>query len=257
MIKSQPSYSVLPHTPNMGFPPDSPQREETSEKMYQGERETLERSKQNLAQSNQYLKTKIRILRLISRLLGTVLAGATLYLESRTIYSYATTHTIMRNNRGPWARQTSLWPSIMLLASSGISIIIGLLTMAAYTRSIRAANNINFYETIISYTIEVTHILSWIVVAVLYRTGKTGHDLWGWACSPLARKIEPSFEGVVDFATVCRRGTTNWALGVANPAVTIFNLCIWLVVFQRIKYMRAQEKLEKDFALGPEEIGDY
>lgn len=195
--------------------------------MYQGDRGTLERSTQRLERSNQVgdrqfspsnlsaskfpqnLKTKIRILRLISRVLGTVLAGATLYLESRTIYTYATTHTIKRNNRGPWARKTSLWPSIMLLAASGISVIIGLLTMAAYTRSIRAANNVNFYETIITNTIEVAHILSWIVVAVLYRTGKTGHDLWGWACSPLAKKIEPSFDGVVDFATICRRGVSH------------------------------------------------
>lgn len=96
----------------------------------------------------------------------------------------------------------------MLLSASGVSVVIGSLTMIAYVHSTHLANDINLYETIFTYGVEATHILSWIVVAVLYRTGKTGHDLWGWACSPLAQKIQPNFEGVVDFTSVCKRSVS-------------------------------------------------
>ncbi|KAH9209589.1 hypothetical protein DL95DRAFT_466674 [Leptodontidium sp. 2 PMI_412] len=195
--------------------------------------------------SIQKLKNKIRLLRLVSRFFGTVLAGATLYLESRTLHTFATTHTVIRGNRGPWARQTTLWPSVILVAASGITLFFGLLTMMAYTRSFRSADRVNFYGTIITTTIEAAHITIWIIVAVLYRTGKTGHDLWGWACSPLAQKIEPNFEGLVDFSRVCKRGSTNFALSIANSAVTILNLCIWILVLQRMRYVKMQEKQEQ------------
>lgn len=147
-------------------------------------------------------------MRFISRLLGTVLAIATLSLETHTIRTFMRTHRIQHEGRGPWAKETSLWPSTMLLAVSVITAVLGLVTLFAYTRSIKTANRVSFHGTWIAISIEVIHVTAWIVVAVLYRKGKTGKDLWGWACSPLAEKIQPNFEGVVNFSAVCRRGVS-------------------------------------------------
>lgn len=79
--------------------------------------------------------------------------------------------------------------------------------MIAYLREgVKAANKIHSFEFIFETGVEGGHVLLWIIVAVLYRVGKTGHDLWGWACSPLAEKIQPNFEGIVNFDQVCKRG---------------------------------------------------
>lgn len=45
-----------------------------------------------------------------------------------------------------------------------------------------------------------------LIADLLLQAGKNGHDLWGWACSPLAHKIQPNFQGLVDFDKVCNRG---------------------------------------------------
>lgn len=76
----------------------------------------------------------------------------------------------------------------------------------AYLISLKKANAISSVQSVASVIIELAHIIIWIVAAVLYRVGKTGKDLWGWACSPLAKNIQPSFNNVVHFNQVCTRG---------------------------------------------------
>ncbi|KAH8670107.1 hypothetical protein BGZ60DRAFT_527593 [Tricladium varicosporioides] len=214
-------------------------------------------SQQQQFDRSQKLKTQIRILRFISRVGATALATATLCLEVKTISLYVHTHNIKHGGRGPWARQTSLWPSILLASVSSITVFIGILILGAYTQSIRTANKVNLAQTIVTVGVEVTHIIVWITVAVLYRKGRTGHDLWGWACSPLAEKIQPNFKDLVNFTRICQRGETNWVLSVVNPAFTVFNLSIWYFVWQRRNYKKSQDKIwqeeleSKEFSPAP------
>lgn len=90
-----------------------------------------------------------------------------------------------------------------------LTIILSSLVILGYIRDgVRKANQISHVETYFSIVIDVCHVAIWVVVAVLYRVGKTGHDLWGWACSPLAEQIQPNFYGIVDFKDVCKRGVS-------------------------------------------------
>ena len=96
-----------------------------------------------------------------------------------------------------------------MFAASVITAVLGVIIMGAYIKSIQAANKMNSVNTKISLSIEGFHILVWVVVAALYREGKNGHDLWGWACSPLADNIQPNFQGIVNFDAVCKRGVCD------------------------------------------------
>jgi hypothetical protein len=94
--------------------------------------------------------------------------------------------------------------------------------MSAYTRSIRHANAVALVQTWFVSLVEAAHIITWIVVAVLYRVGKTGKDLWGWACSPTAQKIQPGFEGVVHFEDICSRGVSEiWSINFPRANANI------------------------------------
>ena len=75
-------------------------------------------------------------------------------------------------------------------------------------KSIRHANAVALVQTWFVSLVEGAHVITWIVVAIMYRVGKDGHDLWGWACSPIAERIQPGFEGLVDFGSVCSRGVS-------------------------------------------------
>lgn len=162
-----------------------------------------------LTNNQQHLKRSIRILKLVARLIALVLAIATGAQETVTLHTYLTTHSTIRSGRGPWALETSLWPTLMLLIISFLTIIFSFLTILAYLRyGVKAANKAHQTGFVFEMVVEAGHVLVWIIVAVLYRVGKTGHDLWGWACSPFAQQIQPNFEGVVDFESVCQRGVS-------------------------------------------------
>jgi hypothetical protein len=147
-------------------------------------------------------------MRVFHRVALTILAICATALEAQMLYTYLTTRNVQRGGRGPWAKQTSLWPSILLLSTSATTAIVGLLVLASYARSIRTANNLAMLNASVIIITEVGAFITWIVVAILYRTGKNGKDLWGWACSPLALNIQPNFEGVLNFDGLCKRGVS-------------------------------------------------
>lgn len=161
---------------------------------------------QNNNLPRQTRKIRIRMLRLISRLAATAVAIPTAVQEGITLFTYATTHDVQRGGRGPWAKQTQLWPSILLFTVAVITAILGVAITVAYLVSIKAANKVSSVQDKLSIVNEVGHVVVWIGVAIAYRAGKNGKDLWGWACSPLAEKIQGNFKNVVDFDRVCSRG---------------------------------------------------
>ncbi|KAE8450128.1 hypothetical protein EG329_006909 [Mollisiaceae sp. DMI_Dod_QoI] len=231
------SYDALPQTPKMSPPPPAENHAPGYHVRQQIEEEELTRS-------SHALKSKIRRLRFVARFTAFALAIPTLILETFTLSDFYSTHNTIRDGRGPWARETSLWPSIMLVAASGITVLLGLLILAAYTwGSVRSANQVNTVQSTITIVVELVHIGLWIAVSVAYREGKTGKDLWGWACSGAADNIQKNFDGVVDFNKVCNRGTANWALSIANAGFTIFNLSIWYWVLKRRSYTKVKEQL--------------
>jgi len=147
-------------------------------------------------------------MRIFHRIALTCLAVSTTVLEAQTLALFFHTRHTIRGGRGPWAKQTSLWPSILLLSSSATTALVGLMVLLSYAKSIKWANNLAMINATIIITTEVAGFVTWIVVATLYRTGKKGKDLWGWACSPLALTIQPNFEGVVNFEGICQRGVS-------------------------------------------------
>ena len=139
------------------------------------------------------MKNKIRYLRLLSRLAGTAIALTTLAQEGQTIHSFLTTQNTVRGGRGPWAKQTELWSSIMMFALSLITALLGFGIIIAYFFSVKAANTVAGIQGGIGMAVDVTHLAIWIAVAIAYRVAKNGKDLWGWV---------GGFEGVAKVSAV-------------------------------------------------------
>jgi len=160
--------------------------------------------------TSQKLKSRIRYLRLLTRLAGTAIAITTAVQEGQTIRTFLTTRNEIRDGRGPWSKETQLWSSIMMFSLSVITTVFGIGIVCAYFFSIKAANSISDIQGRISIVADIGHLAVWIGIAVAYRVAKNGRDLWGWACSPIAQSIQPEFEGLVSFKNVCSRGV--WLL---------------------------------------------
>ncbi|KAI9646565.1 hypothetical protein NHQ30_004560 [Ciborinia camelliae] len=163
----------------------------------------------------QKLKVRIRILRFVSRCLITALTIGITTEEGRTLLNFIQTRNDLRTPpgspapRGPWALQTQLWSALLLFFTGVITAVLGLVSIIAYVISTKAANSVSNMNTKFGIVTESIHIATWVAVATAYRVAKNGKDLWGWAFSPLAEKIQPTFRGVVNFQNVCDRSVSS------------------------------------------------
>ncbi|KAB8300057.1 hypothetical protein EYC80_000294 [Monilinia laxa] len=181
---------------------------------------------EDLIKQDQKLKNLIRILRFISRALITAVTIAIISEEEKTLLKFLATHEDIRNPpespapRGPWALQTQTWSAVLLFFTGVITADLGLISLIAYAVSIKRANHISSINTKFGIVTESIHIIVWIAVAIAYRVAKNGKDLWGWACSPLAEKIQPTFQDVVDFQNVCNRSSFGLEVMNKNDEIT-------------------------------------
>lgn len=151
------------------------------------------------------LKRWVQIIRVaaqgISLLFSAIMFGIMMYVNIK----YYTTKGTIRDGRNPWPLDgTKLWPSIMLMVASGVTLILSFVLLLSYCCSWKRAQA-SWKLTVVRY---VVHITSWVIVSVIYRYEKSLHgndnDLWGWSCSTKANDIQAAFNGVVNFSALCK-----------------------------------------------------
>ena len=154
--------------------------------------------------SRQTLKRNIRGFKLISRILTFLLSIYTTYSQAAVLHTYLTTRGTYINGRNAWAKNTVIWPTILLLSTSGITLLISIIVLASYFLSTKRANQTSNTVGTVATLAEISaHITIWITAAIAYRAGNTGKDLWGWTCSDGSDAIQSEFQAVVDFNTYC------------------------------------------------------
>ena len=135
----------------------------------------------------------------ISTLLSTVMFISMVY----TTIKYQTTENTVRGGRTPWPKNAKLWPTFMFLATSGVTLILSIITMLSYCCCYKKATA-SWKLTVVKYVI---HLGVWLIVSALYRYEKgtkgNNNDLWGWSCSDKADQIQSQFNGVVGFSGLC------------------------------------------------------
>jgi ABC-type glycerol-3-phosphate transport system permease component len=135
------------------------------------------------------LKYRIRILKLISRVVALILSVTTLAPLAMTLAKFFSTKDTLfvvdGQQRTAWAHDSITWYTYMYFGVSLVSFVFNLVIVAAYWRGIKKANNVASVASWWSTTVLVGHVLVWIVSATLYRYGKEPvnekfRDLWGW-----------------------------------------------------------------------------
>ncbi|KAI9861525.1 MAG: hypothetical protein M1824_002417 [Vezdaea acicularis] len=201
--------------------------------------------------ADQKLKKRVRIFKFLARSLTFILSIAITGNLAKVLGKYLATKGVLIGGRNAWAKDTKLWPTIMLLVIAVISAFINSIIMLAYCwRSVKHANRASMISTLFTSVIFVVHIVIWIVTAALYKYGKDTHgvsnDLWGWTCSSKAFKIQPQFQKVVDFDQYCSIQTNSFRLSVAQAVAEIFGLIVWFFVLRRISSKRKIKRIESE-----------
>ncbi|KAF1994004.1 hypothetical protein P154DRAFT_527370 [Amniculicola lignicola CBS 123094] len=195
------------------------------------------------------LKSRIRRLRLISRVLALIISIVVFVPITLTLHKFLTTRNIYHDvtlpdgtvkSRTAWARESKVWPTYMYFGVATTALVLNLGIIVAYLCSgVEKANTAALVSTIFSWCVMIGNVIVWTIAASLYRTekdtGEKPNDLWGWTCSVAAKKIQKEFANEVDFNKFCNTQSASWYAGLAQAGAAILTVVIYLMVWQRRK----------------------
>ncbi|KAI9677856.1 MAG: hypothetical protein M1829_002353 [Trizodia sp. TS-e1964] len=218
---------------------------------------------EQMRRQDELLKRRIRMMRAFSRVASAILAAAILGIMARTLQQYYTSRNVSIDGQTPWAKDTKLWPTLMLFIIAVVTFVLNAFILLAYCCSVAAANRTSSWATVVTILLSVGHIVVWVVVAVVYRLsredGVTGpaRDLWGWACSDAADELQEKFQDIVNFDTIFVEGyrlrtvDTERAVGIRIQAITPLSVHAYGRECSQVVAFAHEERTLGDVCLGP------
>lgn len=211
----------------------------------------------------QALKSRIRRLRVVTRVLAFLISIAVFVPISLTLHKFLTTQNVYREvttdgvtkTRTAWAKDSKVWPTWMYFLVAGISVLLNFAIIFAYKFGVEKANKAATVASIFTWATLLGNLVVWCVAASLYRTEKDkdgkSNDLWGWTCSPAARAIQKEFAHEVDFDKFCNvqaslqypwlamwdvlmfRQSISWHIGLVQVAAATLTVITYVFVLMR------------------------
>jgi hypothetical protein len=147
MKPTTPGYVQLPLQPNPHDPSKSPNR---------------------LHQKIETMKKRIRLVRTLSRASSVLLNTLMFAIMAFTISVFLSTRHDKIDNRNVWPANSKVWPTIMLLVGSLVTLVIEIFVLCFYCISFKRAQN-SWKLVLVTH---VAHFIIWLVITFLYRYEK-------------------------------------------------------------------------------------
>ena len=205
----------------------------------------------------QYLKKRIRRLKVVSRVVAACLSIAVLVPLAITMHKYFSTRDEFRTvtnesvggrptRRTAWANESVTWPTYMYFAIAVVSLILNTAILFSYFHSIKTANTVAMVGGYFTGGVLILNLVIWTVTTALYKqqsvvTNDRGvhNDLWGWTCSPAARLLQPVFEEQVNFDTYCDIQAVSFYIGLVQIGALVLTIVLYLFAIRRVRSKKA------------------
>lgn len=135
---------------------------------------------ERLSTQDETLKYRIRLLRIISRVLATIISAATLAPLTMTLIKFIQTRdqvlTVDGEQRTAWAAGTRSWYTYLYFAISAVSFILNAAILISYCGGTKKANRASMISGWFHGFIMAGNIIVWIASVAIYRYGKIPQD---------------------------------------------------------------------------------
>jgi hypothetical protein len=154
------------------------------------------------SKGRRYLAIVLLLSKCVSAALSALMESSMVYM----MYKYKATRSISNAEyAGPWPKNPKLWPTLLLAVASGLTLLLTVgSVLSQICKTLRKSSQTAKSRPLVTTVKYAVHIGTWACVAVAYRLGKTGDDLWGWSCSDSAKAIQKAFESDVNFSSLCK-----------------------------------------------------
>ncbi|KAK3329023.1 hypothetical protein B0H66DRAFT_10703 [Apodospora peruviana] len=205
------------------------------------------------------IKTRVRMAKFALRGVNFSCSLIILAMISSSFAIFNATRSLPAMNGLPaWADNTNSWPQKVVLACSGVSLLICVVVFIGYCRGgHQRAEKVGVYYTLFAVGWFIFSMVMWAAAAGILQSSRNNSgnkDMWGWAC--VENKRAELFGDKVDYALVCR--LQNWSLIciIIELVVEIISIILYSIVFYRYwskrklhKSMDMRDKARSDLYL--------
>jgi hypothetical protein len=107
----------------------------------------------------------------------------------------------------PWREPIILWPTFMLLAIAGTTLLLNVTVLAASCCcSVRLEKMTDRTSDYVVYVMTAAHLIAWAVATGLFRNankGEVSSDLWGYSCSSVTDVLAADVQSFMNFGMLC------------------------------------------------------
>ncbi|MCJ1287699.1 hypothetical protein MMC26_007051 [Xylographa opegraphella] len=201
---------------------------------------------QKLLEEDLIIKRRVRVLRFVSRLTSTALSAYMVGSMAFALSMYFTTRDRTISGGGhPWAPDTVLWPSYMVLAIATVTMLMNLITMCFYCCGVDAANKSSRIMGYLGYLVVAVHVVVWAVTAGLFKMANVGNDLWGFSCGPNADAIQDQVQSFLNFNNLCMIQTGTWVVTIIETISYLLLITIYIYAARRALRKRQLKKFNQ------------
>ncbi|MCJ1430813.1 hypothetical protein MMC27_000163 [Xylographa pallens] len=201
---------------------------------------------QKLHEEDMKIKRRVRVLRFVSRLISTALSAYMVGSMAFALSQYFTTRDRTLSGGGhPWAPNTVLWPTYMVLAIATVTMMMNLITLCFYCCGVDAANKSNRIMGYLGYIVVAVHAVVWAVTTGLFKMASVGNDLWGFSCGSEADAIQSQVQSFLNFNDLCMVQTGTWVVTIIETVSYILLLVIYIYAARRAMQKRQLNKFNQ------------
>jgi len=203
-------------------------------------------------------KQRIRYIRLLSRILSTILAAYILGSLSFSLSRYVLTkdRIIPESNppRTAWPDPTVLWPTFMLIALAAFTLFMNFIGLVAYCCGFGAARKTHKVTGKLIHIELAVKLVAWGVAMGLFKMATEDQtDLWGYTCGPASDAIQDQVSSFMDFGQLCTIQQGSWYTMIAETALyalVLITLLLSLLRRRHKKVMTRERELAKTYESG-------
>ncbi|KAF3911411.1 hypothetical protein ABW20_dc0103255 [Dactylellina cionopaga] len=190
---------------------------------------------------------RINNIRVFERVVNLMASLAIAGIMAWTLERFFVNQNERVNGTGPFGTNPKLWPTYVMAAVAGLTLVFNLSVLLAYCCGRRAADNVASKSGYIKLLSPIGHLIIWGTTAGTFKAGATGNDIWTFSCSnePSVVAVQQNFEKTINYDMLCKTNTGSWYAAIATAGFAVVGVVIWIIIsIHTSSQKKMQKKLE-------------
>ncbi|KAF3197292.1 hypothetical protein TWF192_007327 [Orbilia oligospora] len=186
----------------------------------------------------------IQVIERVINLLASATIGA---IMGYTLENYIVNQHEVINGTGPFGANPKLWPTYVMTAVAGITLIFNTSVLLAYCCGKKASDKIASGSSYVKLLSPIGHLIVWGTTAGSFKGAASGNDIWSFSCSdtPPDVSIQQQFEHKINYDMLCTTNTASLYTAIGTAVFAVIGIIIWVIVTVHTrKQKKTKEKLE-------------